>query len=115
VSRLVAPEFAAAMLERDVLKTLPVDRHALLVASVQVLEGSPLDSSSLRSADRPYSVRTIGLSAPDSDEVNWAPDPAHRLVPGDRILVVARRAGLRVLLEAASPPPLQQAGLDAAQ
>jgi Trk K+ transport system NAD-binding subunit len=116
VSRLVAPAFAATMLDRDVIVTIPVDRHALLVASVRVLAGSPLDGASLRAADRPLSVRTIGLSAPDSEWVDWTPDLGHRLVAGDRILVVARRAGLRSLLEAATPPPpLQQAGLDAAQ
>jgi Trk K+ transport system NAD-binding subunit len=115
VSRLVAPAFAAAMLDRDVVVTIPVDRHALLVASVQVLAGSPLAGAPLRAADRPFSVRAIGLSASDSEWVDWSPDLDRRLQPGDRILVVARRAGLRVLLEAASPPPLEQAGLDAAQ
>jgi Trk K+ transport system NAD-binding subunit len=106
VSRLVAPAFAAAMLDRDVVVTIPVDRHALLVASVRVLAGSPLAGAALRTADRPLSVRVIGLSAPGSDWVDWAPDHAHRLLPGDRILVVARRAGLRALLEQASPPPV---------
>ena len=115
VSRLVAPAFAAAMLDRDVVVTIPVDRHALLVASVQVLAGSPLERAPLRAADRPLSVRVIGLSAPDSEWVDWSPDLAHELVAGDRILVVARRAGLRILLEEATPPPLEQAGLDAAQ
>jgi Trk K+ transport system NAD-binding subunit len=115
VSRLVAPAFAAAMLDRDVVVTIPVDRHALLVASVQVLAGSPLAGAPLRAADRPYSVRAIGLSAPESEWVDWSPDLDHRLAPGDRILVVARRAGLRMLLEAATPPPLEQAGLDATQ
>jgi Trk K+ transport system NAD-binding subunit len=115
VSRLVAPAFAAAMLDRDVVVTIPVDRHALLVASVQVLAGSPLEGAPLRTADRPLSVRVIGLSAPDSEWVDWSPDLAHKLVAGDRILVVARRAGLRILLEEATPPPLEQAGLDAAQ
>jgi Trk K+ transport system NAD-binding subunit len=116
VSRLVAPAFAATMLDRDVIVTIPVDRHALLVASVRVLAGSPLDGAQLRTADRPLSVRTIGLSGPDSEWVDWSPDPGHRLVAGDRILIVARRAGLRSLLEAATPPPpLHQAGLDAAQ
>ena len=47
VSRLVAPAFAAAMLDRDVVVTIPVDRHALLVASVQVLAGSPLEGARL--------------------------------------------------------------------
>ena len=119
VSRLVAPAFAATMLERDVIVTIPVDRHALLVASVRVLAGSPLQGARLRDADRPLSVRTLGLSVPDSEWVDWSPDPAHRLVADDRILVVARRAGLRALIEAATPPPssssLEQAGFDAAQ
>ena len=115
VSRLVAPAFAAAMLDRDVVVTIPVDRHALLVASVQVLAGSPLEGARLRTADRPLSVRVIGLSVSDSEWVDWSPDLARELVAGDRILVVARRAGLRILLEEATPPPLEEAGLDAAQ
>jgi Trk K+ transport system NAD-binding subunit len=114
VSRLVAPAFAAAMLERDVVVTIPVDRHALLVASVLVLPGSPLVGEPLWTADRPLSVRVIGRSAPESDWVDWTPDLSHTLAAGDRILVVARRAGLRELLQEATPP-LQQAGLDAAQ
>jgi Trk K+ transport system NAD-binding subunit len=115
VSRLVAPAFAAAMLDRDVVVTIPVDRHALLVASVQVLAGSPLVGATLRTADRPLSVRVIGLSLPGSEWVDWSPELGHRLAAGDRILVVARRAGLRALLEESTPPPLEQAGLDAAQ
>jgi Trk K+ transport system NAD-binding subunit len=115
VSRLVAPAFAAAMLDRDVVVTIPVDRHALLVASVQVLAGSPLVGATLRTADRPLSVRVIGLSLSGSEWVDWSPELGHRLAAGDRILVVARRAGLRALLEESTPPPLEQAGLDAAQ
>jgi Trk K+ transport system NAD-binding subunit len=114
VSRLVAPAFAAAMLDRDVVVTIPVDRHALLVASVLVLPGSPLVGTPLRTADRPLSVRVIGRSAPDSEWVDWSPDLAQPLAAGDRILVVARRAGLRELLQEATPP-LQEPGLDAAQ
>jgi Trk K+ transport system NAD-binding subunit len=116
VSRLVAPAFAAAMLDRDVVVTIPVDRHALLVASVRVAAGSPMAGVLLRAADRPLSVRVIGLTAPESEWVDWSPDLDHRLVAGDRILVVARRGGLRALLDETAPPPsLEQAGLDAAQ
>jgi Trk K+ transport system NAD-binding subunit len=114
VSRLVAPAFAAAMLDRDVVVTIPVDRHALLVASVLVLPGSPLVGTPLRTADRPLSVRVIGRSAPGSEWVDWSPDLSQPLAAGDRILVVARRAGLRELLQEATPP-LQEPGLDAAQ
>jgi Trk K+ transport system NAD-binding subunit len=105
VSRLAAPAFAAAMLDRDVLATIPVDRHALLVAEVQVLGGSPLDGAALSGVDRPLSVRVIGMAAAGSEWIDWAPDPRRVLSAGDRVLIVARRAGLRALLEQASPPP----------
>jgi Trk K+ transport system NAD-binding subunit len=106
VSRLAAPAFAAAMLERDVIVTIPVDRHVLLVAEVRVLAGSPLVGEPLRRADRPFGSRVIGLTAAGSHRLDWTPDLEHRLVPGDKILVVARRAGLRALAEQAVPPPL---------
>jgi hypothetical protein len=35
--------------------------------------------------------------------VDWAPDPRRVLAPGDEVVVVARRGGLRVLLEQATP------------
>jgi Trk K+ transport system NAD-binding subunit len=113
VSRLVAPAFAASMLDRDVIVTIPVDRHALLVAAVRVLPGSPLDGVPLSRADKPLNVRVIGTSAAASEWVDWSPDGRRVLGAGDRVVVVARRAGLRSLLEQATPPPLQQAGLDA--
>jgi Trk K+ transport system NAD-binding subunit len=105
VSRLVAPAFAAAMLERDVLATIPVDRHALLVAEVQVCAGAPLEGLPLSRAERPLSVRVIGMSAAGSSRVDWTPDHGRVLTAGDRIKIVARRAGLRALLEQCSPPP----------
>ncbi|MGX6603678.1 NAD-binding protein [Micromonosporaceae bacterium Da 78-11] len=113
VSRLCAPAFAAAMLERDVLATIPVDRHALLVAAVKVLAGSALDGAALSRADRPESHRVIGMSAAGSRWVDWTADHRRVLGPGDEIVVVARRAGLRVLLDEATPP-LDQPRQDAA-
>lgn len=101
VSRLTAPAFAAAMLERDVLVTIPVDRHALLVAEVRVAPGSPLAGEPLQRADRPLSTRVLGLTLAGSDWVSWSPDFGHVLQPGDKVLVVARRAGLRALAELA--------------
>jgi Trk K+ transport system NAD-binding subunit len=114
VFRLVAPAFAAAMLDRDVVVTIPMDRHALLVASVGVMPGSPLDGGRLRAADRPLSVRVIGWSADDSEWVDWSPDLDRVLSGGDRVLVVARRAGLNTLLaDATGPIELQSTNLDA--
>ena len=110
VSRLAAPAFAAALLERDVIVTIPVDRHALLVAEVRVQDGSPLVGEKLSRADRPLSTRVVGMTAPGSSWLSWTPDLEHRLVPGDKILVVARRAGLRALAELAVPPPVPAEG-----
>ncbi|WP_433298686.1 potassium channel family protein [Actinoplanes sp. CA-030573] len=104
VSRLCAPVFAASMLDREVLATIPVDRHAVLVATVQVLAGSTLDGAALVNVDRAESTRVISMRAAGSEWVDWEPDPRRVLTAGDEVVVVARRAGLRVLLEQASPP-----------
>jgi Trk K+ transport system NAD-binding subunit len=114
VSRLCAPAFAAAMLEREVLATIPVDRHALLVAAVRVLPGSELDGAPLARADRPGSARVIGMSEAGSDWVDWTADPRRVLASGAEVVVVARRAGLRLLLDQAAPP-LEESSFDAAE
>ncbi|MBL7254542.1 potassium channel family protein [Paractinoplanes lichenicola] len=102
VSRLCAPAFAAAMREREVLATIPVERHALLVAAVRVMPGSALDGAPLDSAERPESTRVIGMTAAGSEWVDWLPDGRRVLAAGDEIVVVARRAGLRALSEEAA-------------
>jgi Trk K+ transport system NAD-binding subunit len=104
VSRLCAPAFAAAMLEREVLATIPVDRHALMVAAVKVLAGSELDGAPLGQADRPESARVVAMSQADSGWVDWNADHRRVLSAGDEVVVVARRAGLRHLVEQATPP-----------
>jgi Trk K+ transport system NAD-binding subunit len=114
VSRLCAPAFAAAMLEREVLATIPVDRHALLVAAVKVVAGSELDGAPLERADRPGSARVIAMSQAGSEWVDWTADHRRVLSAGDEVVVVARRAGLRHLVEQATPP-LEQSRLDSAQ
>lgn len=113
VSRLCAPAFAAAMLERDVLATIPVDRHALMVAAVRVMPDSELDGAPLDRADLPASARVIAMTAAGSEWVDWEPDPRRVLAAGDEVVVVARRAGLRHLLEQAMSP-LEEPRLDAA-
>ena len=105
VSRLVAPAFAASLLDRDVIVTIPVERHALLVASVRVLPGSPLEGAPLDQVDKMETLRVIGMSAADSEWVDWSPDLRRTMNAGDRVVVVARRAALRSMLEQATPPP----------
>jgi Trk K+ transport system NAD-binding subunit len=106
VSYLAAPEFAAQMLKRDVVATLPVGRHAVLVAEVPVAPGSALDGAQIAAANRPQGVRVIALTQFGQPRPIWTPPPATRITSGDRLIVVARRAGHRWLVDqAASPTP----------
>ena len=104
VSRLVAPAFAASLLDRDVIVTIPVDRHALLVAAVRVLPSSPLDGAPLGQVDRPSSVRVIGMSAAESEWVDWSADPRGGGAAGDGGVGGPRRAGGRGRRQPATPP-----------
>ncbi|RKN38923.1 potassium channel protein [Micromonospora endolithica] len=116
VSYLAAPSFVAALLDRAVLATIPVGRHALLVTEVPVAAGSALDGRALAVVDRPESVRLLA-HARAGQRYDWSPDHRLVVVAGDRLTVVARRAGLNALLREAAPPqpaaPVPPAGAPA--
>jgi Trk K+ transport system NAD-binding subunit len=106
VPYLAAPAFAAAMLEHQVLRTIPVGRHVLLIADVGVSAGSELAGEPVRSVHRPGAVRVIAVRRATASGVDWAPDPGYRLAPLDRIYVLATRTGLsEVLARCQAPDP----------
>ncbi|MEV4660393.1 NAD-binding protein [Micromonospora echinofusca] len=107
VSYLAAPSFAAALLDRAVIATIPVGRHALLVTEVSVAAGSALDGRPLAAVGRAESVRLLA-HARAGQRLDWAPDARLVIVAGDRLTVVARRAGLNALLREAAPPPPEE-------
>ncbi|MEU9829550.1 potassium channel protein [Micromonospora chersina] len=110
VSYLAAPAFAAAMLDRAVIATIPVDRHALLVTEVPVVAGSPLDGRPLAAVARPGEVRLLAHTRA-GQKTEWSTDPRMVIHAGDRLTVVARRAGLTALLRETTPvPPPAPAG-----
>ncbi len=98
VPYLAAPAFAAAMLEHQVLRTIPVGRHVLLIADVEVSAGSELAGQPVRSVHHPGSVRVIALRRAAASQVDWSPEPGYRLSPLDRIYVLATRTGLSEVL-----------------
>lgn len=106
-SYLAAPEFAAAILRHQVLRTIAVGRHVLLLGEVGAagangeVEGQPVAA-----LHRPGMLRVIGLRRSGSETVDWAPAGQYVLQPGDRILVLGTRAGLSGLLrpESSIPP-----------
>jgi Trk K+ transport system NAD-binding subunit len=103
VPYLAAPAFAAAMLEHQVLRTIPVGRHVLLIADVGVSAGSELAGQPVHSVHHPGSVRVIAVRRAAANGVDWAPDPGYRLTPLDRIYVLATRTGLSEVLARSQP------------
>jgi Trk K+ transport system NAD-binding subunit len=98
VSYLAAPTFALAMLEHQVLRTIAVGRHVLLVAEVQLSPGAELTGHQVGQVHRAGEARVIGLQRRGMTRVDWSPEEEYRLETQDRLFVLATRAGLgRVL------------------
>ncbi|MDT5036219.1 MAG: hypothetical protein QOE03_1404 [Micromonosporaceae bacterium] len=98
VSYLAAPAFAAAMLEREVVGTIPVDRRVLLIAEVPVCAGSELAGAPLSDAGQVGQARVIAVMVDRRQRTMWDLEPGRRLEPDDVLVVVATRAGLGRLL-----------------
>jgi Trk K+ transport system NAD-binding subunit len=98
VSSLAAPAFAAAMVERQVIGTIPVGRRVLLIAEVPVGDGTGLSGMTVRQVEQRCEVRVIGLQRRTEQRLDWQPAADHQLVPRDRLMVVATRSGLGQIL-----------------
>jgi Trk K+ transport system NAD-binding subunit len=96
-SYLAAPAFAAALLDHQVLRTIAVGRHVLLLAEVPAADGG-LVGTRLVTVHQPALLRGIALRHADSADVDWSPAPDYVIGPGDSVLVLATRAGLSGLL-----------------
>ena len=81
VSYLAAPAFAAAMLEHQVLRTIPVGRHVLLIADVVVSAGSELSREPVESVHQTGEVRVIALHRGAAEGADWSPRADYRLGP----------------------------------
>ena len=99
-SYLAAPEFAAAVLDQQVLRTIAVGRHVVLLAEIAVAADGGADVAGERIAamHRPGLLRVIGLRRAGGEWVDWSPAADYVLAAGDRLLVLATRAGLSGLL-----------------
>lgn len=104
VSSIAAPAFAAALMEREVIATIPVGRRVLLVAEVPIGAGSALAGAPIDTANRDQECRVIAMTAFGEPRPLWQPAPERTLVANDRLTVVTTRAGLSNLLSQASSP-----------
>ncbi|MFG3189747.1 NAD-binding protein [Streptomyces omiyaensis] len=126
VTTLSAPAFAAAMMGRQILGAIPVERRVLLFAAVEVAGLPGLEGRTVAEAFRPGAWRVLaldtgggqgdgrsaegGAGAAEPPALLWELHPGYVLRPGDRVVVAATRAGLPELLGGAggpapAPPP----------
>ena len=104
VSYLAAPTFAAAMLEHKVLRTIAVGRHVLLIADVRVEPGAGIAGLALAVLERDRLARVLALQSRGELRYDWSPRRSRHLEAGDRIIVLATRAGLSTFLAGNRPP-----------
>ncbi|MFE3579648.1 potassium channel family protein [Streptomyces vinaceus] len=116
VTHLAAPAFAGAMMGRQVLGAIPVERRVLLFAAVDVAGHPQLEGRTITESFRPGAWRVIALdtASPDDrrpdlatapgDEAGqqpalvWDLHPGYVLTPQDRVVLAATRRGLAELL-----------------
>ncbi len=103
VSYLAAPAFAAAMLEHQVLRTIPVGRHVLLIADVAVGFGAELAGRRVNDVHDGSDVRLIALRRRGATGVDWSPRPGEEINPQDGLIVLATRGGLSRVLARCRP------------
>ena len=94
VSYMAAPVFAAALLEHLVLRTIAVGRHVLLIADVRVEAGSDIAGRTLAELERDRLARVLALQVRGAQRFHWSPQHGYLLAAGDRVIVLATRAGL---------------------
>ncbi len=93
-SYLAAPAFAAAVLDHQVLRTISVGRHVLLLAEVIAEASAGLAGRPVGSVHQPGAVRVIALRTRTGTAVDWSPAADYVICPGDGVVVLATRAGL---------------------
>jgi Trk K+ transport system NAD-binding subunit len=104
VSYLAASNFAAAMVGREVIGTIPIRRRVLMVADVPVVAGSGLVGRTTASLDT-TGVRRVVAVVDESGAASARPAGDRTLAVGERVVVVATRAGLSEIVEQSAPLP----------
>ncbi|MFF3783027.1 potassium channel family protein [Streptomyces sp. NPDC001933] len=113
VSHLAAPAFAVAMMGRQILGAIPVERKVMLFAAVEVAGHRQLEGHTVEQAFRAGAWRVLALDAtppgdrrpdlaplsPDNQSgLVWDLHPGYVLRPEDRVVIAATRRGLAELL-----------------
>ena len=100
------------MLDHQVLRTIAVGRHVVLLAEVTAGDdgGAEVTGEPIAAVHRPGLLRVIGLRKSGSEWVDWSPAAGYVLTAGDRLVVLATRAGLSGLLRPDGSMPIAPPG-----
>ncbi|MEV0600389.1 NAD-binding protein [Streptomyces sp. NPDC050315] len=117
VSSLAAPAFAGAMMGRQVLGAIPVERRVLVFAAIDVRGHPALEGRTVAETFRPGAWRIIALDTARPDDrlpdlartprgdhdprppgLVWDLHPGYVLRPQDRVVLAVTRQGLGELL-----------------
>ncbi|MCX3062638.1 NAD-binding protein [Streptomyces beihaiensis] len=131
VSTLAAPAFAGAMMGRQILGAVPIERKVLLFAALDVAGHPQLEGRTVAESFRPGAWRVLALDStapaerrPDLSLSNgrgdedpeqpaglvWNLHPGYVLRPVDRVVVATTRQGLAELLSRPAGEPTRQRG-----
>jgi Trk K+ transport system NAD-binding subunit len=100
VPYLAAPAFATAMLEHQVLRTIAVGRHVLLIADIRIADQAGLAGSFISDTEQDGQVRVLALGIGGGTTLDWSPHRGYLLSAGDRLIILATRRGLSRFLTA---------------
>ena len=103
-SYLAAPAFAAAMLDHQVLRTIAIGRHVLLLAEVAAQGVPGLARQRLADVHQPGTLRVIAVRRDEEAGADWSPAADYAVNAADRLVLLATRAGLSGLLRTAAAP-----------
>lgn len=121
VSHLAAPAFAGAMMGRQILGAIPVERKVMLFAALEVAGHPQLEGRTVEQAFRAGAWRVLAIDAtppgdrtpdlaaplpfdpegdvaPPPSSLVWDLHPGHVLRGQDRVVIAATRRGLAELL-----------------
>ncbi len=117
VSTLAAPSFAAAMMGRQILGAIPVERRILVFAALNVAGHPHLEGRTIAESFRAGAWRVVALDTTEPDDrlpdlaatpphhdadriagLIWDLHPGYVLRPQDRVVLAATRQGLAELL-----------------
>jgi Trk K+ transport system NAD-binding subunit len=100
VSALAAPAFAVAMLGRQIIGAIPVERRVLLIATLAVAGQPQLEGRTVADVFTAGTCRVVAVERPAERKGSGSPVPPDDYVlrAGDRAVVAVTRRGLAELV-----------------